>query len=167
MTNRENFLRALRRDNPERVPFDITLCPFHEENLRKKLGASANGEAASNVTDAGSVDSKVYFGVPFRYVEPLPAKKIIDYSKYYKNLPVNARPLSWNPDWGVYGIPGSVAHFEEMLHPMAAFSAVSEIEDYPFPDYDQSYRWETLAATVRDLHAGGLASVAFMQMTIF
>ncbi|MDR3336451.1 MAG: hypothetical protein LBT16_04535 [Treponema sp.] len=167
MTNRENFLRALRRDNPKWVPFDITLCPFHEENLRKKLGAHASGAAASNVTAAGSVDSKVHFGVPFRYVEPLPTKENIDYSKYYNNLPVNARPLSWNPDWGVYSIPGSVAHFEEMLHPMAAFSAVSEIEEYPFPDYDQSYRWESLGLTVRALHTNDLASVAFMQMTIF
>jgi uroporphyrinogen decarboxylase len=160
-------LRALRRDNPEWVPFDVTLCPFHEENLRKKLGERASGTKASSVTDAGSVDSKVYFGVPFRYVEPLPTKQNNDYRKYYKNLPANARPLSWNPDWGIYSIPGTVAHFEEMLHPMASFTAISELEEYPFPDYDQSYRWEALNAQVRALHGDDLAAVAFMQMTLF
>jgi hypothetical protein len=138
MTNRENFLRALRRDNPQWVPFDITLCPFHEENLRKKLGVRASGEAASNVTAAGTVDSKVYFEVPFRYVEPLPTNKNIDYRKYYKNLPANARPLSWNPEWGVYSVPGSMAHFEEMLHPMEDFESPLDIRNYPFPDFNEA-----------------------------
>jgi hypothetical protein len=36
MTNRENVLRALRRDSPERVPFDFVLCPSHVENFKKK-----------------------------------------------------------------------------------------------------------------------------------
>jgi uroporphyrinogen decarboxylase len=167
MTNRENFLRALRRDNPEWVPFDITLCPFHEENLRKKLGEKASGEPASNVTTAGSVDSKAYFGIPFRFVEPLPTKKNIDYRKYYKNLPVNARPLSWNPEWGVYSVPGSVAHFEEMLHPMEDFKSPLDISNYPFPDFNEAYRWQNMAGQIDTLKKSDLVSIAFMQMTIF
>jgi uroporphyrinogen decarboxylase len=167
MTKRENFLRALRRENPEWVPFDITLCPFHEENLSKKLGAQASGESASNVTAAGSVDSKVYFGVPFRYVEPLPTKKNVDYKKYYKNLPGNAQPLSWNPEWGIYSVPGSVAHFEEMLHPMEGFESPLDIRNYPFPDLNEAYRWESMAAHIDTLKKADLVSIAFMQMTIF
>lgn len=36
MNKRENMLRALRRDNPESVPFDFELCPSQIENFEKE-----------------------------------------------------------------------------------------------------------------------------------
>ena len=54
MTNRENVFRALRRDNPARVPFDMILCPAHVENLKKRTG-----------TD----DYQTYFQFPYRCIE--------------------------------------------------------------------------------------------------
>jgi uroporphyrinogen decarboxylase len=152
VTNRENALRALRRENPERVPFDLVLCPHHIENVKKKTGTADYAE---------------YFNLPFRYVELEPTKKQIDYTKFYKNLPANAKKLSWNPEWGVYSIPGSVAHFEEMLHPLADFESVDEIRAYPFPDYNESYRWATMETQIEALRASDKVAVAFMQMTIF
>lgn len=38
MKNRENVLRALRRDNPEKVPFDFVLCPSHVDEFEKRTG---------------------------------------------------------------------------------------------------------------------------------
>ena len=35
MNKRENMLRALRRDNPESVPFDFELCPSQIENFER------------------------------------------------------------------------------------------------------------------------------------
>ena len=40
MNKRENMLRALRRDNPESVPFDFELCPSQIENFEKRNGSS-------------------------------------------------------------------------------------------------------------------------------
>jgi uroporphyrinogen decarboxylase len=152
MTNRENVIRALRRNSPEKVPFDMTLCPAHVENLRKKTGSG---------------DYHAYFNFPYRYVELEPTVAKNNYTRYYRNLPQNAQPLSWNPEWGIYSVPGPVAHFEEMLHPMADFEDTSEILAYPFPDFNEPYRWENMEARVAELKKADLIAIAFMQMTIF
>jgi uroporphyrinogen decarboxylase len=152
MTNRENILRALRRDKPERVPFEFVLCPSKIEEFKERTGKS---------------DYLDYYQFPIRYVELNPTVKKTDFRIYYKNLPSNAKPLSWNPDWGVMGIPGSVAHFEEMAHPMEDFESVEQIRDYPFPDLCEDYRWDGFEGKVSKLKDEDLIAVGFMQMTIF
>jgi hypothetical protein len=102
MTNRENVLRALGRDHPEQVPFDMTLCPVHVETLKQKTGTA---------------DYHAYFQFPYRYVELEPTVQKTDYSRYYRNLPPTAKPLSWNPEWGIMGVPRKLAHFEHLFHP--------------------------------------------------
>jgi uroporphyrinogen decarboxylase len=152
MTNRENVLRALRRDNPETVPFEFVLCPAHIENFRKKTGTE---------------DYQQYFGFPIRYIELNETKLKTDFSKYYDNLPENTEPLNWNPEWGVLGVAGSVAHFQEMLHPMAKFTTVEQLQQYPWPDFNEEYRWTGVDTQVRKMIDSDLIAVAAMQMTIF
>lgn len=152
MSNRENFLRALRRDNPERVPFEFVLCPSYIDEIEKKTGTR---------------DYLEYFGFPIRYVELNPTRKKTDFTRYYENLSPAAEPLSWNPEWGILGLQGSIAHFQEMLHPMKNFSSVEQIKEYPFPDFNEAYRWEGVAENVSSLIKKDLIAVAFMQMTIF
>lgn|GEM_PF-3285556 len=36
-------------------------------------------------------------------------------------------------EWGVAALPGSSFRFQRFLHPMAGFTSVHEIMDYPFP----------------------------------
>jgi uroporphyrinogen decarboxylase len=152
MTKRENVLRALRRENPESVPFDFTPCPSIVEELRKRLG---------------TYDYQEHLGLPVRNIELNPTKKKTDFLKYYSKLPDNVGPLSWAPEWGIMGVNGTVAHFQEMLHPMANFETIQEIEEYPFPDFTEDYRWEGVADKVKELVENGLIAVANMQMTIF
>ena len=118
MTNRENVIRALRRDGPERVPFDMTLCPAHIETLKNKTG---------------SADYQAYFEFPYRYVELEPGVQNIDYSRYYRNLPPTAKPLSWNPEWGILAVPGKMAHFEHMLHPWSILRILKKSSPTPSP----------------------------------
>ncbi len=152
MTNRENVLRALRRYNPERVPFEFVLCPSHVEEFKKRTGSD---------------DYQEYFGFPIRYVELNPTGQKTDYTIYYDNLPDSCEPLHWNPEWGIMGVQGSVAHFQEMLHPMKKFKSANEIEKYPFPDFMQDYRWEGVDKQIQGMIDRDLIAVAFMQMTIF
>ncbi len=152
MNKRENMLRALRRDNPESVPFDFELCPSQIENFEKRNGTRNYRE---------------YFDFPMRYVELNPTKQINDYSKYYQDVEGPIEPLEWNPEWGVMGKRGSIAHFQEMLHPMRNFTSIQEIEEYPFPDMTADYRWEGLKEKNQELIAQGYATGAFMEMTIF
>jgi uroporphyrinogen decarboxylase len=100
-------------------------------------------------------------------VELEPTRKQNNYRSFYRDLPSNAKPLSWNPEWGIYSIPGTVAHFEEMLHPMADFESPLDIRNYPFPDFNEPYRWQNMAAHIDTLKKSDLVAIAFMQMTIF
>ncbi|MCL1895145.1 MAG: hypothetical protein FWG03_01205, partial [Clostridiales bacterium] len=152
MMDRQDFLRALRRQGGGKTPFDLALCPAHMDHLEKI---------------AGTRDYYEYFGIPIRYVDIRPTSMQADYSAYYEGLPADAGPLSWNPEWGVYSTPGSLAHFEEMIHPMRGFTSVTEIEGYPFPDFDAGYRWEGVDGQVKDIKEKGLVAAAFMEMTIF
>lgn len=152
MTNRENVLRALRRDNPGRVPFEFVLCPSHVAELERRVGTR---------------DYIEYFKFPIRYVEINGTTQTTDFTKFYPSLPPHAAPLSWNPEWGIYGVNSSLAHFQEMLHPMQDFVAADQILAYPFPDFNADYRWEGFAQKVQDVRDRDLIAVAFMQMTIF
>jgi uroporphyrinogen decarboxylase len=152
MTNRENFLRAMRRDPPEWVPFEFSLCPALAQEFERRTGCS---------------DVAQYFGFPVREVPINPTRLQTDYSAYYGRLPQNAEPLSWNSEWGLMGVRGSVAHFQHMLHPMARFSTVEEIQRFPLPDLTAPYRWAGVSDRVKEVQALGLAAVAPMQMTLF
>ncbi len=152
MTKRENLLRALRRDHPAYVPIDFDLCPSLNEEFKKCTGAS---------------DFREYYDFPYRFVEIGPTRHPGDYSRYYTHIKEELAPITWNPEWGVMGISGSLAHFQKMLHPMESFTSIQEILDYPFPDFDADYRWEGVKEQNRRIMDAGYATVAFMQMTIF
>jgi uroporphyrinogen decarboxylase len=152
MTNRENFLKAMRRDSPGWAPFEFSLCPALAQEFERRVGKK---------------DYAQYYGFPVREVPINLTRLQTDYSAYYGRLPENAEPLSWNSEWGLMGVRGSVAHFQHMLHPMARFSTVEEIECFPLPDFAAPYRWAGVAGRVREVQAQGLAALAPMQMTLF
>ncbi|MGI6108148.1 MAG: uroporphyrinogen decarboxylase family protein [Lachnospiraceae bacterium] len=152
MNQRENLLRALRRDNPERVPFDFNLCPSQVDNFEKRTGTR---------------DYRKYYGFPTRNVILKPTRKVYDYSKYYQGVEEKLEPLNWNPEWGIMGIRGSVAHFQKMVHPLENFNKISDIEEYPFPDMTADYRWEGLKEENENFIRQGFATIGEMQMTIF
>lgn len=152
MNKRENMLRALRRDCPESVPFDFELCPSQTERFAQKFGTP---------------DYRAYFDFPMRYIEIKPSEHINDYSKYYEGIEGKLEPIEWNPEWGVMGIGGSLAHFQKMLHPMEKFTTIEEIETYPLPDMLADYRWEGLKEENDEWIRQGYATGAFMEMTIF
>jgi len=152
MNHRENMLRALKRDNPRQVPFEFTLCPALLEEFKKRTGRQ---------------DYENYYGFPFRYINLNKTRQKIDYSIYYDNLPGNAAPLHWNPEWGVMGLTGSLAHFQEMLHPLEKFKTPDQIDQYPFPDFNEDYRWQGVREQVQKMIAHDLVAVAPMQMTVF
>lgn len=154
MTKRENLLRALRRDHPEFVPFDMDLSPEQLKRFKERTGTE---------------DFRGYYDFAYRYVELNPTKVHNDYSKYYADIEGDYEPLNWNPEWGVMGKSSKTGelHFQQMLHPMRNFEDISEIEEYPFPDFNADYRWEGVKERNLELIEQGYATMAFMEMTIF
>lgn len=145
MTYRENFIRAMRRDHPEQVPFIFQLCPSLLERFFERTGRR---------------DFDEYYDFPVRFVELPPTKLKRDFTPYFRNFPANA----FCDEWGVGYRPGSLAHFTEFLHPMADFDSPEQVWAFPEPDVLADYRWEALERQVADLHRRGYPAVYFGVM---
>ncbi|MCF7676292.1 MAG: hypothetical protein K9N23_18680 [Akkermansiaceae bacterium] len=152
MTQRENILRALRRQQPEAVGFDFVFSPALEDEFHRLTGRR---------------DYQEYYQFPLRCIELDPTRLKTDFSVFFDELPPGTRPLDWNPEWGIMGAPGPTAHFQEMLHPMAKFDTVAQVHAYPWPDWLEDYRWENVPARVAGLKQRDLVVCAFMEMTLF
>lgn len=116
MTNRENILRSMRRQQPESIAFDFVLWPVQLEEFRRRFGNENYQE---------------HFKFPIRTIELDATRLKADYTCFYENLPPGSRPLDWNPEWGIMGAPSPTAHFQEILHPMGRFESTTEMEAYP------------------------------------
>ena len=152
MTTRQNILRELRRQRYERVGFDFDLSPGLLSEFQRRMGRE---------------DYKDFYGVPVRMVELNATRLTTDYTGFYPKLPAGTTPLHWNPEWGVMGAPGPTAHFQEMLHPMAAFTSPEQVQAYPWPDFLADYRWVGAMEKVEAIKARDLVCGAFMEMTLF
>lgn len=149
LTARENFLRALRREDPEWVPFDLNLSPALLQEFKRRTGHE---------------DPYEYYRIPLAGIQLAPSRMKTDYSRYYPNGLPDGTSID---EWGIARRRGGFEHFEKMIHPMRAFSKPSEIEACPLPDLDAEYRWETAADQVQHIKARGLVAVGYMHCTIF
>ncbi len=137
MTERENLIRAARRQGPDHVPHHLNLCASLVEAFRDRTGQD---------------DYEEYFQTPVRGVFIRPTRHCIDRGAYFKN----AGDLTID-EWGIGYIRSSVAHFTRMVHPLEN-ADVAQIRAYPLPDVLEPYRWEGVEAQVQEYHRRGLAA---------
>lgn len=147
MTPRENLLRAIRKEQPESVPFFFSLCEELEEQFRQRTGRQ---------------DYLSYYDIPIRYVSLRPSLHPADYSPYYPSLPSH----TVIDEYGVAHVSHGFKHFSKMLHPMENFSTPEEVYQFPLPDMLEDYRWEGLEEEVKKIHADGYAAI-FTSIMVF
>lgn len=148
MNKRENIIAAIRRNNPETVPFAMRLCEIQEEKIMNHF----------NCTDIHD-----FFDLPYRVVRLNPTKVSGVYDKYFDN---DANDIVIN-EYGVGHIySDEVKHFSRMVHPMKDFKSVEEIKEFPLPDLAEDYRYEGLAEKIQSIKDKGLLSV-FYSVQVF
>lgn len=64
-------------------------------------------------------------------------------------------------EWGVWWRQGTLHHFARVESPLKDAGGLSRLEEYPWPDLDQPYRFAGVRQQVDALHARGLAVAAF------
>jgi uroporphyrinogen decarboxylase len=155
MTSRERVVTAMRRQEPDRVPFDFLLgyTPYQANELRRRTG---------------SADFNEYFQTDARCVGIGPTRLRTDFARYFEDLP----PRAWLDEWGIGHLPTESdnprhAHLEGFLYPLANRSDPQDARDYPLPDLEAEYRYERLPQQITELHARGLAVVGGMACTLF
>ena len=171
MTPRERVLTALRRQQPDRVPYDIS--GFNRQALRLVK------------EKAGNLDPDAYFGVE-KDVEWVGFKetKIDPYERFFKfhRLPDNLkyagggieredrRPSIFSlNEWGTAFVVGSDVSYDHFIppHDIVNAKSIKEIEEYPLSDITSEYRYQHLKEDVKKIKDKGLASVGSMACTIF
>jgi uroporphyrinogen decarboxylase len=149
-TPRENILKTLRREGFGSVPVDFVLCKSQIEDFEKRFGHK---------------DFETYFGLCHRSFE-------MNIQRNYKLGPdqFKREVLPESTVFDEYGIghsKGSAAafHMTRMHHPLKG-ADLHEILDYPYPTVPEN-ELVKLTQKVNDLRSAGLASFAFMQMTVW
>jgi uroporphyrinogen decarboxylase len=150
MTPRENILKALRREGFESVPVDFVLCQSQIENFRKKFGHD---------------DYETHFGLCHRSFEMNVQRNYTFGPDHFKREVLPESTVF--DEYGIGHSKGSAAafHMTRMHHPLKG-AGLNEIMDYPYPTVPEG-ELANLSQKVKDLRAKGLASFAFMQMTVW
>jgi uroporphyrinogen decarboxylase len=155
MTSRERVLTAMRRRQPDRPPFDFSfgISPAQIAVFRDRTGAD---------------DPYDYFGADTRMVWPGPTTLTTDYTSYLGVMPAG----STIDEWGVGHVPTTSldvdhSHLEGFKYPMVSLDTQADAADYPLPDLDADYRYDSVRAEINDIQGRGLAAMAMLECTIF
>jgi uroporphyrinogen decarboxylase len=152
MNSRERVLAALAHQSTDRVPRllyeeAIGYTPPVERLLREKCAPQ---------------EPRDYFAMDITRVVENPTG--LPLSRLGPWLGPNAETALASgqvDEWGVWWRQGSVHHFAHVESPLKAASRVCQLEEYPWPDVDQPYRFAGVCQRVAALHAQGFAVAAF------
>lgn len=157
MNSRERVVAALRRQKPDRVPFDFALgfSPYQLEQFKLRTGQDSPDD---------------YFGTDVRGTGIGRTRLHTDFSHYIDmaTLPAHA----YVDEWGQGHIPTVSndqyhSHLEGYVYPMLNLRTRQDALDYPLPDIEAEYRYEPVSREISKYHARGLAVLAGMACTIF
>ncbi len=139
MTSRERVLTTVARQEPDRVPFNLSLTPFLEERLKTERGVDSPQD---------------YLRMDIRFAPYHAVPEDIDYSPYTAHYPPDATA----GPWGVGVRPVGYFHFGQRVNPMAGFTTVAEVADYPLPAREPVV--DDIRRAVEAIQSRGLAAVS-------
>lgn len=150
MIPRENILKNLRREGFESPSVDFVLCESQIENFEKRFGHK---------------DYESYFGMSHRSFEMSVKRNYTFGPDQFKRESLPDSTVF--DEYGIGHSKGSSAafHMTRMHHPLKG-AGLNEILDYPYPTVPEN-ELAKITKKVNKLHSKGLASFAFMQMTVW
>jgi len=157
MNPRERVVTTLRRQVPDRVPKWISFSALLQEKFQDWTGAN---------------DPQEYFDLELRKVSAGPTKKDTDFSPYIGKLAEGTPVLhsygnSSCDEWGIGYEVEPATYYSKRVSPMKGFDCAKQVEEYPFPDLGEAYRYAEARERVEAIHDKGYAVVAFEISTIF
>ena len=145
MTHRERILTALRRRQPDRLPWSLGMTPPVQEVFRRMTGAKFCNE---------------YWDFDVATVGPTRPNRVpLDYARFYEGRAF-AGPVEIMKEWGYALVAQSEGtHFRHYESPFQGrpFTA-DDARAYPLPDYGDAGRYEGLDEIIRQRHAAGYAT---------
>jgi uroporphyrinogen decarboxylase len=154
MTHRERLLAALRREQPDRLPWSLAMTPPVFETFRARTGA----ESYRELWDFD------YRDVSFTR----PPRQPLDHAPYYAGRTFKG-PVEFDPEWGYALVQQDAAsHFRHFESPFDGrdFTA-RDAREYPLPDYTDDARFAGVAEANAAWHAKGYATRHLVDFSTF
>ena len=154
MNSKERVNLALRREVPDRVPFDLSY--------------GFVGAAYDNfIARSGSTNHFEYFGTDVEYHEVIEPRANFDYAgKYYSGRLPEDKEYEFDR-YGVMHEKTEGLHFTKMIPPLTEHS-LKAVADWPLPNYKNPDIYRTAAAHIKDIDSRNKASaLALGAETIF
>ncbi len=143
----DRVLAALGFEEPDRVPRTAGFTPAMLEEFKKRTGAT---------------DPEDFWDMEVRSIGYAETRVKADFNRFF---PLHvAHKIAHVSEWGIGHVPGSSHHFVDYVHPMAAFTSVRELDEYPWPDVTANYRRSTVPETIERWHEKGYAVMAWPPM---
>lgn len=146
MNARERVLKAVHREQPDRVPIYLWLTPALEERLGCERGVD---------------DPESYYGMDIRFTEYCAAEETHDFTPYVGHF----HPDTVVDSWGCGTYPVGYYHFTKAQCPLESATTVHEIEYYPFPQ--QIADLDAMSKQVKAIQAQGLLACSQYECGTF
>jgi uroporphyrinogen decarboxylase len=148
MTPRDNFLQAMRRQNPAWTPFEFSLSTGYRPILERELGPG--------------LDLATHFHFATRWLGPTTGttRATPDWrALYYRDLELPPETVI-DPEWGVARVYHAATDDERMFAPLREIETEADLDAYPWPDDVASpHRYAGVAEQVRRQQDQGFATV--------
>ena len=155
MNSRERVLTALKRTGrPDKTPFEISwgaFTPKLMKTYREKTGSKLSPEE--------------YFDFDTRSVLAAPTRLKSDFTRFFKDVSFEEN-LSFD-EWGIGSVPTLYEIPDFKYHPLELLTIAEEINNYPWPDLGEDYRYYEAANKTRDFQNRGYAVCGELYQTIF
>jgi len=154
MNSKERALRALHRETPDRVPFDLS-------------GGFAGAAWDRFVEKSGSSNHFDYFNLDVEFHEVLEPRAAFDYqAAYYHDRLPQGKGFHFDR-YGVMHEETEGLHFTKMIAPLTEHS-LDAIRSFPLPDYRDLDIYRQAAARIEQIdRKGRLSALALGAETIF
>ena len=147
MTSRQRVMKALRFEEPDKVP--VTLAYETPDEICRRYGKEESiGKFRNDV-------------LPVRF-RPAESSPIIR-ERYLKGIPDSAHI----DQWGRATAPSSTGQSYQVFSPLANVNRAAELDDYPFPDISDPTLHAHLEEEIGRMHTAGYAVQGYMSQTIF
>jgi len=155
MNSKERVMLAMRREVPDRVPFDLCYGfagAAYDNFVERSGGATSHFE---------------YFGVDVEYVEVLEPRAEFDYAgRYYRGRLPGNKEYEFDR-YGVLHEKTEGFHFFKIVPPLVE-PTLEEVKNYPFPDYEDPDIYREAARLISEIDSRGRCSALAMGAeTIF
>lgn len=143
---------------PERIPYSLFVPNKFYDWIREKSGEEPgqrwhldNWERWVSPKSLGKPPWDQPWGDP----PDNPKEEKLLWQRFQHYLPDIDVPGRRVTEYGTMTIPSSLYHLRKLIYPMEKMESVKELEDYPFPDITEEWRWEGVEEKVQEYLSQG------------